>query len=581
MKKLLITTLAMATVSYAQPEPKTVIETVAPSVKKDAGKEGEYNYFFYGEPLEKCIAKFASNHGYRVVFGDGLAKSYLREPVNGRFKVTDSTIFLNNLADQYGFNWFVYSGVLYITGLQQETIRLDVDADNMADTKYHLEQSGLLSSKFSYAELVSQNKIVISGPHEYVQLVREKVQELNVASANQQFGVFRLKYANATDLQYTFNNQQIVIPGVATVLQSLISGRNTTSRMQFNPNVKEILKNSPLGESNTASRADSQTNDREVTGSGGAIIQADNRLNTLIVRDKSGNMNLFKDLIRQLDVPAPLIQIEVMIVHLDHDKLSQKGVNWWASGTNGLSGGFGVANLNNGPTNNLSLSYGQVNPGQLIVTNLGSFASNLQYLENDKIAQTVAKPSLATTDNIPAIVSTTENVTSANLPANNNANNPNNFGMTGIQLVHSLQITPHVIYDPEQQKNQIKLTIALQDGAVNEFSNPILPNYAQSYINSQAVVSEGQSIILAGYTRNSDVKEVSKIPFLGDIPLLGWFFKSATTSSHKISTLYIVTPRVVWLDHSGGQITGVTIDNSKFDLKEKIKVESDVIESHE
>lgn len=82
---------------------------------------------------------------------------------------------------------------------------------------------GLLDERFGYAEMPQNDNQVVTGPAEYVQLIQEQVSGLNVVPVNQQFAVFRLKYAS-TDLQYTFNNQPITIPGVATVLQNLFKG---------------------------------------------------------------------------------------------------------------------------------------------------------------------------------------------------------------------------------------------------------------------------------------------------------------------------------------------------------------------
>jgi type II secretory pathway component GspD/PulD (secretin) len=72
-----------------------------------------------------------------------------------------------------------------------------------------------------------------------------------------------------------------------------------------------------------------------------------------------------------------------------------------------------------------------------------------------------------------------------------------------------------------------------------------LVNTEQSTINSQVVIPEGKSVLLSGYTKNHIEEIKSQIPFLGSIPLLGWFFKSDKYEYKKITTLYIVTPKVI------------------------------------
>ena len=70
------------------------------------------------------------------------------------------------------------------------------------------------------------------------------------------------------------------------------------------------------------------------------LIEADRRLNTVIIRDKVENLGLYKNLIDLLDIPAPLIQVEVLVIHLDQQNLKSAGIDWWASAPQGskLSG---------------------------------------------------------------------------------------------------------------------------------------------------------------------------------------------------------------------------------------------------
>ena len=117
----------------------------------------------------------------------------------------------------------------------------------------------------------------------------------------------------------------------------------------------------------------------------------------------------------------------------------------------------------------------------------------------------------------------------------------------------------------------------LQDGSIDDFSNPQMPNYSQGFISSQAVISEGQSVILAGYTKNSNVTAINKVPFLGDIPGLGWLFKSSSTSIHKITTLYVVTPRVV-LDNAATSASASAAAESAVTKLKSITPESAVTE---
>ena len=282
------------------------------------------------------------------------------------------------------------------------------------------------------------------------------------------------------------------------------------------------------------------------------IIQADNRLNTIVIRDKKTNLDIYRNLIQLLDVPAPLIQVEVLIIHLDQDKLNEEGINWWATTKSGFQGGFGASNLSSKPGSDLSAYYGQINPAQLIVNNANTFMASLDFLQKNRVAKAVGKPSLATIDNLPAIVNVTENIY-LNSVANQQPNNNNSNGSNGttnnynqMNITTSLQITPHIIYDDFTKSNLIKLSIVLQDGSISDPTSNVLSNTVQSNITSQAVLKEGQSILLAGYSKDTSEVINKQVPFLGSIPLLGWFFKSSSTQQKKIETVYLVTPKIIW-----------------------------------
>jgi type III secretion protein C len=529
-----------------------------------------YNYYFNGETLREALIKFARANGMSTLFSANLSSSRLKQRVSGHFMVQNNPQLLDLLAQRYGFEWFIYSGVIYFTPVQHISLALNVAQENMESLKINLQQLGLLNPKFGYAELPAENKITISGPRLYVELLARQIKNLKISPVAQQFAVYHLKYANATDVQFSFNNQQVTIPGMATILQGLLQGRQNSSAgaNYLIQQIAEPVKNQINQELNKTKTDDSSSTSNNASGLlSTPLIQADSRGNTIVIRDKATNLQIYKNLIAILDVPTPLIQVEVLIIHLDQKNLEDAGINWWGS-YNGLGGGFGTANLTQGArSNSLSLSYGQVSPGQLLVGNLGNFVSNLQFLEQKNLAQMVGKPSLATTDNIPAIVNVTENLyLGANPAANTNTN------LSSTQLVQSLQITPHVIFNARNQRN-IKLSLLLQDGSLQENNNG-LPNTTQSMITSQAVIAESQSILLAGYSRNTAVETINKVPFLGDIPLLGWFFKTKNTENHKIVTLYLVTPHIIWQDEMYKLKDFVMVGDKKISVSGDLKIGS-------
>ena len=180
---------------------------------------GRYNYYYDGQTLRNSLELLAKNNGLTIKFASDAMSHVLNKPVNGRFVVVNNEELLNSLARQYGFEWFVYSGGLYITSTMRVSQSIKIAPENMSMVKFNLQQLGLFNDKFGYAQLPAANKITISGPQLYVDMLTQQINNLHIAPSSQQFAFYRLKYASATDTLLNFNNQQITIPGVVTILQ--------------------------------------------------------------------------------------------------------------------------------------------------------------------------------------------------------------------------------------------------------------------------------------------------------------------------------------------------------------------------
>lgn len=537
--------------------------TNSSSIEDNNDDGGMYNYFYRNETLKSALKTYSQNNGLNIVFDKNAPKNILAQNVTGKFTVESGEKLLNVLAKRYGFEWFIYSGTLNITSNKFINRNIEISSDDMPMVKNSLKSLGLINKKFGYSELPAENRIIISGPETYTNMLIEQIHQLNISPSNQQFAVYRLKYASAIDQRVNFAGQQINIPGVATILQAILSNNQNINASGANRLIDQVVEPMQNQIKQVLSKRDMSVNSSENSASGtitSPLVQADNRLNTIVIRDKTTNLQIYRNLIELLDVPAPLIQVDVLIIHLDQDKLNKEGINWWAS-FNKFSTGF-----SNG--NSLSLNFNKVNPGQTTINDLASFQIGLEFLAKNSLAQIVDHPSVATIDNIPAIVNVKETLY-LSIPNKNSDNNKDSNQPADINT--SLAITPHVIFSENNQRN-IKLSIILKDGIVGDQTTNSMPTATQSDITSQTIIKEGQSMLLAGYSRNSQENVTNKVPLLGDIPGLGWLFKSSSTKNRKVSTLYLVTPKIVWLENTYKLKDYVIVGNKKFDIKNSYQI---------
>lgn len=397
------------------------------------------------------------------------------------------------------------------------------------------------------------------------------------------FRVFYLKHAWAQDTRLAFGGRQVVIPGVASVLRSITSGLGQTIAQPLPPGaglvvpgdalapasdrllppVQPRLKGSglagtgqrlpTLGESDDAAGAarqrglpsnvvigadGTQALQRYVVNQVGAVrIEADPRSNAVIVRDVVERLPMYEQLIASLDFPPQMIEVEATIVDVNITRLEQLGINWrWINGRNEVL--FG-----NGSASDLLLNPGrQITPagaGMFISTVLGdsfNFISRINALSNEGAARVVSRPQLVTLSNVEAIFdsSSTFYVRVAGREE---------VDLFNVSAGTSLRVTPNVFQDGDGAR--IKLMVSVEDGRISGETVDQIPVVDRSTVNTQALMLEGESLLIGGMTREGSDRKVDKVPLLGDLPAIGALFRSKADSSTRIERLILITPRLI------------------------------------
>jgi type IV pilus assembly protein PilQ len=76
-------------------------------------------------------------------------------------------------------------------------------------------------------------------------------------------------------------------------------------------------------------------------------------------------------------------------------------------------------------------------------------------------------------------------------------------------------------------------------------TNGFIPSIDTTELNTQVLVGNGETVVLGGVFQTEDIESVNKVPFFGDIPYVGAFFRSESTSQSKSETLIFITPRIL------------------------------------
>jgi type III secretion protein C len=506
-----------------------------------------YTYFASDESLDNVLRRFSGGFSLTLQLAPGVAGL-----VNGKFTATSPTEFLDKLAGVYGFNWFVYAGTLFVSPASaMVTKTISVGNGAIAGLRDALDRLGVIDDRFGWGELADQGLALVSGPPAYVALIERTVNALPPTAGRQEVAVFRLKYASVNDRTVRYRDQMVTTPGLATILRELIDNSGPGAGNAALAAMAAPLRDQPAlyepravgggampmslngGQPRTPGRGGSFDGGRRTLA---ATIQADSRLNAIIVQDIPERMGVYRSLIAQLDVPTTLIEIEAMIVDVRAGLASELGVRWGArSGKTRF--GYGYSSPTPDNPDGSKLDPGNLPMGTIGLSVADSLLARVNALQNNNDANIISKPSILTSDNMGALIdlSTTFYI---KLTADRYAD------AKQVTVGTSLRVTPRFI--DGNGTREVELTVDIEDGKINQdYLVDGLPVTGKTSISTLAVVGDGQALVIGGYNSNQEEAGTSKVPLLGDIPVLGSLFSYKKKSNMRMERIFVIRPRVV------------------------------------
>lgn len=517
--------------------------------------------------------------------------------VSGKFHLPPRR-FLDTLASSFGFVWYYDGEVLDITTaaeLQSTLVKLDsADTGALRDA---LDRLRISDERFPIVYDSAQGTALVSGPPRYVQMVTNVASRLDNNAAHRsgtQVRVFPLYHAWAHDRTVPIDGQQVTLQGVVAVLNGIYhprtakaadkrgdgEGGRAASGVRRNTPINDVNGNAyngpyipppvpsgaagkgmfagltgqpspavaaavgeppPPQNASTAPASDDQL----------PVIVADQRTNSVVIRDTADRMDQYGKLIERLDVKPQLIEIEAHIIEIDDDALHQLGVDWTAHNSH-IDVQTGTGTLAQSTYNGtLSQNFGQTTlPGNVLAaaTPVGAsvaavlgdagryLMARISALQQTKAAKIDASPKVVTLNNIEAVM---DNQTQFFVPVSGYTSGDLYSVSTGI----SLRVLPMVV--EEDGRTRIKLDVAIQDGQLTDQTVSNLPVIQNSTINTQAFIEEGQALLIAGYRADSATMGVSGVPGLSKIPLIGALFRTDSRQKSHMERLFLLSPRVI------------------------------------
>ena len=527
--------------------------------------EAAFSYYAEGQSLAKVLQEFAAGFNLTLQASAAVDSAPMSDKVTGRFNVKNPTEFIERLTGTYGLQWFTHAGVLHISRSQDLVVK-SVPSTSLsagANIRQVLSSLGVLESRFGWGELPEQGVVVISGPPAYVRLIEATLAAMPSAPGGQQVRVFRLKHAAVDDRVISYRDREITTPGVANILRNLVLGAASSAgqRTVAMPNLSAVSNAS--GEMGSGASTGAGASNAPAASGGGraaaaaggasagpasalsniappgrtrASIQADPRINAVIVQDSPERMPMYEQLIAQLDVATPLIEIEALIIDVNTSKLDELGINWGATARNrSIAAGFGNVTDQVG-ANTLSIVGSArgtgVTPTTMVVSGADYLVARLRLLEQQGDAAIQARPSILTTENLGAVIDLSETQYIQTTSERTALVTPITAGTT-------LRVTPRVVQDGKEVG--IRLSVDIEDGQIQAGSGVgAMPSVRRGTVSTEASVKGDETLLIGGYNSVQTVKGVDKVPLLGDIPFVRGFFSSRSDSVQRRERLFLI-----------------------------------------
>ncbi|MFA5519093.1 MAG: secretin N-terminal domain-containing protein, partial [Spirochaetota bacterium] len=284
-------------------------------------------------------------------------------------------------------------------------------------------------------------------------------------------------------------------------------------------------------------------------------IIANKETNSLLINASPDEFKEIYAIVKQLDSVRPQVLIEATIVEVSAESSWGLGIDWSLAGESGIHqfGGSSVMGSVpsystpsglSGKTLSVPLTPGAMNIGYVSDTSILNFAL-LNASATDKNINILSTPHILTLDNHEAEINVAEEIavpTNSRITEDNTVYYTFEYKSVGLKL----KITPHI-----NRGNMIALELFTEVNSILgetkylSTGTIVPPDLGKRDMKTKVAVADGATIVVGGLMRNQKIETETKVPILGDIPLLGWFFKSKSSENSKTNLLIFITPRVV------------------------------------
>jgi len=275
------------------------------------------------------------------------------------------------------------------------------------------------------------------------------------------------------------------------------------------------------------------------------FVLADDQTNILMIRETASQIEEIRRTLRRFDVEVAQIMIEARIVTADTDYSRDLGVEWGIADTGNLgdvSIGSSIGSLSGGDTGaatvntDLMVDLGTSSSNSFAVGITGNsllLAAQIDAMESDGRGEVISQPKVITTNGKPALIKSGQEI-------GYQVVEDDDVEVEWKDVVLSLEVTPQL-----NPGNRISLDLVITQDTIGDTLSTGDISLNTNELQTSVVINDGETVVLGGVFQEESRDDVDKVPFFGDLPIIGAAFRNTSQTHTKNELLIFITPKLV------------------------------------
>ena len=504
-------------------------QTPAPTPASTDWLGKQFGYVADNESLRALLYEFGTTLGVPVI-----VSSAVNVVADGEVPVTSAERFLAEIHTRYGLIW-VYDGtMLYLyDGTESVSETVPFPSARRSAFQNAVETTGIRGVPLNWIHLPAENALQLSGPPRFVEWAAELAKGLvgtgdmtaSLGEADFAIRIFEVEHGYADGSAGSTDG--VGLAGLAEMVAKLMNVGHMSSVVgtasgSAADSVPKLRGSGVIGTAQEPASAEVGVVAARAAGDE-AFVFGDSRLNAIVVRDLAARMPVYERLIAQLDRPVDQIEIAVSVLDVDASAAEELGFEF-------ASGPFEFDMR----AADATVRYDQE------VLDVEGIAVRIRALHNAGRSRVLTRPSVTTLDNHEA--SFRNNRT---FYVRLGGNDAEAVDLAPVSYGWVVRIRPHIVYGGDHR--QVQLAIHIEDGSRGGADLAVtgVPEVSQNVIRTRAVVREGGSLMIGGYTVREQTRFRQRIPVVGRIPLVGRLLSTRADRDQSVARYFLITPTIL------------------------------------